>query len=158
MIEWITVIGLILFGLGLVIIEIIFIPGTTLVGLGGLAFAGFGIYLSYQYFGNATGTAVLISFAGISLVSFVVSFRSGVWKRFALKKAIRSKVNEGLSLGLQVGEKGKALSALRPIGKAEFRESVYEVSTIGNYVDVGQAVAIIRIDLNKIFVEPIKEQ
>ena len=157
MIEWITVIGLVLFGLGLVIIEIIFIPGTTFVGIGGLAFAGFGIYLSYQYFGGATGTTVLLSFAGFSIATFVISIRSGVWNRFALKKAIKSKVNEGLSFGLKIGERGKALSALRPIGKGEFGEKVLEVSTIGNYVEVGQIIQIIRIDLNKIFVEPIKE-
>lgn len=157
MIEWITVIGLVLFGLGLVIIEIIFIPGTTFVGIGGLAFAGIGVYLSYEYFGSATGTTVLILFAGFSLVIFVVSIRSGVWKRFALKKAIKSKVNEGLALELQVGERGKALSALRPVGKAEFEEGVFEVSTIGNYVEVGQIIQVIKIDINKIFVEPIKE-
>jgi len=157
MIEWITVIGLVLFGLGLVVIEIIFIPGTTFVGLGGLAFAGFGIFLSYEYFGNAIGTVVLISFAAFSVLTFVISIRSGVWKRFALKKAIKSKVNEGLSLELEIGERGKALSALRPIGKAEFGDKVFEVSTIGNYVEGGRIVEIIKIEMNKIFVEPIKE-
>lgn len=158
MIEWVTVIGLVFFGLGLVIIEIIFIPGTTFVGLGGVAFAGLGIYLSYQYFGSTIGSVVLISAAGISVVTFVISIRSGVWRKFALNKAMNSKVNEGLNLGLQIGEQGKALSALRPIGKGEFGERVLEVSSMGNYVEVGQKIQIIKIDINKILVEQIKEE
>ena len=38
MIEWMTVISLILFGLALLVAEIIFVPGTTLVGLFGFVF------------------------------------------------------------------------------------------------------------------------
>ena len=157
MVEWITVIGLILFGLALVLIEIIFIPGTTFVGLIGLSFAGFGIYFSYDYFGNSTGTAVLISFSLVSVAAFVISIRSGVWKRFALRKTITSKVNEGQIQALQVGEKGTSISALRPIGKAEFGDQVYEVTTSGNYLEAGLDIEITRIEKNKIIVEPVKQ-
>ncbi len=155
MIEWLFVIGLVLFGLGLIIVEIIFIPGITIVGIVGLIFAGFGIYLSYDYFGTSIGTTVLIATGMISLILFGVSIRSGVWSKFALKNAIKSKVNEGMALRLAEGERGITVSALRPIGKAEFNNKIYEVKTSGNFLEAGEKVKITKIQVNEIFVEQV---
>jgi len=155
MLEWLIVISLILFGLGLIIVEVIFVPGTTIVGIGGFLFAAFGVYQSFEYFGRPTGMTVMGVSVFVTVVAFMVSIRSGVWRRFALKKSIDSKVNEGLSSHLSVGDAGITVSALRPIGKAEIKEKVYEVTTIGNYLKTGEKIRIIRINLNKIYVEPI---
>ena len=155
MMEWLFVIGLVLFGLGLIIVEIIFIPGTTFVGIVGLIFSGFGIYLSYDYFGSSIGTTVLIATGIISLTLFVISIRSGVWSKFALKGTIKSKVNEGVALQLAEEEQGITVSALRPIGKAEFNNRIYEVKTSGNFLEAGEKVKITKIQINKIFVEQV---
>ena len=157
MLEWFFVIGLVLFGLSLIIVEIIFIPGTTIVGIIGLVFAGFGIYLSYDYFGSSTGTIVLVASGVISLAVFGISIRSGVWRKFALKGAIKSKVNEDLTVDLAIGDKGILVSALRPIGKAEFTNKIYEVRTTGNFLDAGKEVQITKIQVNKIYVERINQ-
>src|SRR6185295_4469726 len=55
MTEWITVISLILFGEVLIVAEIIFVPGTTLVGVLGFIFLIIGIGLSFHYFGSQIG-------------------------------------------------------------------------------------------------------
>ena len=60
MVEWLAVILLIFFGLGFIIAEIIFVPGTTLLGLFGLIFTIIGIIISYISFGAGIGTMVLI--------------------------------------------------------------------------------------------------
>ena len=54
MMEWITVLALIIFGLCLVVVEIIFVPGTTLVGVMGFLFLVAGVYLGFEYFDNTT--------------------------------------------------------------------------------------------------------
>jgi len=153
MLEWFFVVSAIMFGLGLIIIEIIFVPGTTIVGIIGLLFSIFGIYLSYDYFGPSVGNVVLTITAAITVISFVISIRSGVWEKLGLKSANLSRVNEGYNLDLNVGDEGMTISALRPVGKAEFGDKVYEVTTMGNFLGSGERVKIIKIRVNKIYVE-----
>ena len=156
MITWLVIIGLILFGLGLIIIEVIFVPGTTIVGIFGIILAGVGVYFSFTNFGNNTGTLVLVATAAVALIALAISFRTGVWKKFALKDQISSKFNEHIEITMQEGDEGVALSSLKPIGKAEINDRTFEVKTNGNYVDAGEKVKVIKIDKNKIIVEPIK--
>ena len=109
--EWITVIVLIILGLGFIIAEIIFVPGTTLLGLLGVIFAVAGIVIGYTSFGAGTGTVILIITFIIGLSTLVFGFKSGAWSKFELKSSINSKVNEAEKFGLQVGEEGIAISS-----------------------------------------------
>lgn len=154
--EWITVLALISFGLILIVVEIIFVPGTTFVGITGLISTIIGVYFSFVFFGSSIG----FGFLAFSMVLFAFAlyfgFRGKTWDRFSLKHSIRSKVNEGLTSDLQVAQRGVALSSLRPIGKAEFEGKSYEVKSHGDYVESGTAVEIIKIEVNNIYVQPIK--
>jgi membrane-bound ClpP family serine protease len=154
MVEWLTVIGLISLGAVLVMVEIILIPGTTLVGIAGMLFNLVGIYFGFEYFGATTGAVILVVALVANLVLVVYSFRMKAWERFSLKSIVEGKVNEGLHASLQVGQKGKALSALRPVGKAEFEGKTYEVRTIGAYADRGVELEIIKLEPDRIIVEP----
>lgn len=154
MFEWIIVISLILFGLALIVAEIIFVPGTTLVGVLGFLALIVGIGLSFHYFGNEIGWLTTGGAAIGSAVVFYYSFKTNVWGRFALKSSIHSKVNEGEMEGLEPGQEGIALSALRPVGKAEIGTKTYEVKTLGGYVTAGTRLRIIQIVSNQIIVEP----
>lgn len=155
MLMWIVIIALLFIGLSLIVAELVFIPGTTVVGLLGFAFAVVGIAISYKHFGNAIGLYILIGMSAVTLITLIYSFRSDSWTRFSLKTAINSKVNEGIVASLTVGEKGKTLSNLRPIGKAEFQNQPFEVKTTGEYIESGTAVRIAHIHANQIIVEPI---
>ena len=152
MLEWIAVILLILFGLGFIIAEIIFVPGTTLLGLMGLLFTIIGIVISFISFGTGIGVSVLIISAVIGLSAIIYSFKTGVWKKFALNDTNKSKFNEGEKEELQVGEEGITASSLRPMGKGDFKDKIYEVTTLGNFLNTGTKI---RIKNNKIIVEPI---
>jgi len=155
MLEWIAVILLILFGLGFIIAEIIFVPGTTLLGLMGLLFTIIGIVISFISFGTGIGVSVLIISAVIGLSAIIYSFKTGVWKKFALNDTNKSKFNEGEKEELQVGEEGITASSLRPMGKGDFKDKIYEVTTLGNFLNTGTKIRIISIKNNKIIVEPI---
>ena len=136
---------LVLLGLALVIIEVIFIPGTTLVGVAGFVSMVIGIVLSFSYYGAETGWLTLGGSTAVSGVVLYLSFRTNVWKRFALNSSIDSKVNEVEKINFIVGLEGLALSALRPVGKGEFGGNVTEVRTGGEYVDAGESIRIVKI-------------
>jgi len=157
MADWITVTILVGLGILLIIAEVIFVPGTTVVGILGFVSAVIGIFLGFEYFGSTTGWWI---FAGTSLtfgVALYLGFRGDTWNRFSLKDTSLGKFNEGYSSKLQIAERGTALSALRPIGKAEFNNKQYEVRSYGNYIDSSTEIEIVKIDGNRIYVEPLKK-
>lgn len=153
--EWITVASLIGIGLILIIVEVIFIPGTTFVGIAGFIFLIVGVAFSFNYFGREVGWMVFGSSAVLSGGLFYLAFRTNAWSRFALKSSIDSKVNEGELDSFMLGQEGIAISTLRPVGKAEINNKIVEVTTMGEYADSGTRVKIIKVLSNQIIVEPI---
>ena len=156
--EWFTIIALLIFGLILIIIEVIFVPGTTFVGIVGFGIAGFGVWQSFISFGTQTGLIVLSVSSVVAIGAIFYSFKSGVWKRFALEEKNDSKFNEGNKHTLAEGDLGIAVSALRPMGTAEFEDKLFEVRTNGNYVEVGTKVKIERLINNSIIVVPFENE
>jgi membrane-bound ClpP family serine protease len=152
---WIIILTLLLIGLMLVVVELVFIPGTTIVGLLGAVFVIAGVFIGYRHFGDTAGNYILLGVSVTLIITLVYSFRSSAWTKFALKTSMDSKVNEGLTDTLKVGDEGKTISTLRPGGRAEFNDQQYEVRTLGSYVEQNTSVKIIQLDLNTIVVEPI---
>ena len=155
MADWISVLLLILCGVVLIIIELIFVPGTTVLGILGVVAMVGGVVIAFTNFGRATGFWVLTGTILFSILALVYSLRAGTWQRFALKSKIESRVNEDEKLDLRIGMQGKLISDLRPMGTAEFLDKLYEVQTNGNYLKAGGMVEIINLADNKIVVKPI---
>ncbi len=156
MLDWLSVIILIGIGLLLIVLELIVVPGTTVVGIVGLICLAVGVYLSFQFFGVRIGWTVLVGSSVTGFGILIYTLRSRAWERFTLKRSIDSKVNEEFPLNLQVGEVGEAISALRPMGNADFNSRIVEVRSHGNYVKTGRKVQIVKIDNNIVLVEPYK--
>jgi membrane-bound ClpP family serine protease len=155
LLDWITVILLIGIGLLLIVVELIFVPGTTVVGILGFILTAVGIWISYAALGTTTGHITLAATVLVGAVAFVYSFRTDSWSRFALKDQNRGHVNEDTPHALEVGEVGKTVSALRPQGTVLFAERHHEAQTQGEFVAPNKAVRIIRIQQNKIIVEEV---
>jgi len=152
-----VIVALILAGLALLVVEVVFIPGTTVVGLIGVLFVVVGVTISYSSFGSTVGTYVLTGTGVGTALALYLSFRSGAWKKFALNTSIDSKVNEGKYAELQVGDEGVAVSTLRPMGKGEFLDKTVEVKTLGNYIDAGTKIKIVQVFSNQVIVEPLTQ-
>jgi membrane-bound ClpP family serine protease len=156
MLEWFAVLLLVGLGIIFIIVELIFIPGNTIVGVLGLISGAAGIYLGYDYFGNTIGSIILSISVLITAVSVYYSLNSNVLDKFALHNTIESKVNEDEKLcHLKEGDTGIALSNLRPVGNAEFGNQLFVVNTQGGFIDNGQQIRIIKVEGRKIFVEKV---
>lgn len=153
---WLVIALLIALGLILVIIEVVFIPGTTVIGVIGVILSVAGVIFSYTAFGSTIGFLILISTAVAMGLLLYYSFRSNSWDKFALKTSIDSKNNEGFLESFSIGEEGVCLSTLRPIGKAEFNKRVVEVASAdGSYVEEGTRVRIKEVSAAGIIVTQI---
>jgi membrane-bound ClpP family serine protease len=153
---WILILALLLIGLALIVVEVVFVPGTTIVGILGVIFLGAAIMSSYRNYGTETGFYILVGTSAVTAIALFLSFRSEAWSRFANKSSMNSKVNEGITAELALGDEGMAVSTLKPIGKVEFKGREFEVKTLGDYVDVGTKVKIVHIQANQIIVKPTK--
>ena len=157
MMEWLAVIGLIVLGVGLLVVEIIFVPGTTIVGIIGFLCSGWGIYLGYEYFGKTGGSFILIGSLVFNAFVIIYAFKSRSWERFSLKDVNSGKFNEEDKLKLKIGDKGTTISSLKPFGKAIFNDKELEVRSEGNFISENHEIEIIKIDNRKIIVKPITQ-
>lgn len=157
MLDWLTIIFLLLLGLIFLVGEVFFLPGVTIMGIIGAIFSGAGIYLSYSYFGSEVGNIVLMLTVIANASALFYSLKSGVWQKFALKKSIKSKVNEDDPIYiLNEGDVGTAKTTLRPVGDAEISGARFEVTSSKGLIDVGKPIKVVKIEGRKIFVEEIK--
>jgi membrane-bound ClpP family serine protease len=152
---WLVVALLIALGLLLVLIEIVFIPGTTVVGIVGVIMTLAGVIFGYREFGTTNGHLILSGTAVAFGLLVYYSFRSNAWSKIALKTTIDSRNNEGFLESFAVGEEGVCVSVLRPMGKAEFGKRVVEVSSLGDYIESGTRVRIKEVSVAGIIVEQI---
>ena len=116
--DWIIILILIVFGISLLIIEVIFIPGTTFVGIGGK------IYLENMLLALIILELGVVIILGMSLITIISSFIYGLkakpWEQFSLKETMTSTVNEAVGMKLKAGHVGLATSDLKPVGKGSF--------------------------------------
>mgnify|MGYP001326065872 FL=1 len=153
----IFILGLLLvIGIILILIEILFIPGTTIFGILGVISIFSSDYLSYTYYGSeiAIGYSILNSI--LSLIIIVYALKSDTWKKIALNKVHLEKVNKNKYDELKKGDLGLSSSSLKPYGKAIFGNKTYEVKSLENFIEENKKIKIINILQDKILVKTTK--
>lgn len=144
-----------LLGIGLILMvsEVLFVPGTTFVGIFGLIVSLIGI--AYAFLAFPAGTAWWISGIAIlvNLLAVIYGFRSGVWNRFSLKSSMKGGTFDARLEGLQVGLRGKTVSDLKPYGKALFEDQFLEVKSDSGFIASGEQIYIVRLENNLIIVK-----
>ncbi|WP_425638123.1 NfeD family protein [Algoriphagus yeomjeoni] len=145
--------SLLLIGLILLLAEVLFVPGTTVVGIFGLAVSLAGVAYAFLSFEPVIAWWITAVAVILNLAAIIYGFSSGVWNRFSLKTAITGGAFDGRTDRLQIGMPGKTTSDLKPIGKASFEDVVYEVKSENGFIPVETEVTIIKIENNIILVK-----
>ncbi|NVJ85699.1 MAG: NfeD family protein [Algoriphagus sp.] len=144
-----------LLGIGLVLLlaEVMFIPGTTVVGVFGLAISLAGIAYAFFTFSSELAWWITSGAVVLNLAAIIYGFRSGVWEKFSLKSSLKGGTYDDRVAGLQVGMMGKAISDIKPYGKAMFEGGIYEVKSESGFIQVDSEVTIMRIENNRVLVK-----
>ncbi len=149
---WTIIIGLIVLGLLLVLLEIFLLPGLIAGIIGGLIVI-FAIIKAYIDHGATAGTITLIATIAAFVLLMIMLFQSKTWRKLTLHDAIDSKVNIIKEDSIKVGDIGKSISRISPMGKALFNNEYFEVASNVNFIDENKAIIIVKIEGNKIFVK-----
>lgn len=148
-----VVIGLLVLGVLLLLLEIVFIPGTTIVGIGGVVILIIGIYLAY----GISATVGHLSLAGslvLVLLALGVMLKARTWERLALNDSITSKSPANVAEGtLNVGDTGITIGRLNPVGNANFGDRIVEVHSIGEFIEEDTPIEVVRISGNRVVVK-----
>jgi membrane-bound ClpP family serine protease len=147
-----SLILLLLLGLLFIAVEIVLIPGTTVVGLVGATLSVLSIGLGFYYLPSLQAWLFTGSAVGISVGLGFMGLRSKTWTRFEVKSAIGSKA-PGQSGEIQVGMTGTTSSRCNPIGQAEIENQLHEVYAIGDYLEPGISIRVERIENQYIYIK-----
>lgn len=155
--EWSILISLLILGIILIITDIIFIPGTTFVGMVGFVMLILGVYFTFHFHGSKSGNIVLLASSVFIIITTIYMFKAKTWNKIALNKIIDGKVNVLDNEVLKVGCVAIAVSDLKPMGVIEFENEQFEAESEGEYISTQSTVEIIQINNNQIIVKQIKE-
>lgn len=178
--DWLELI-LLLTGLGVIILDLFFLPtfgllgviGVILffVGLIGLMLPGLGS-ISFEFDTktfNAAGVAffnrlvwflgtLIVGLACIAVLARFVVPSFSTFKKFVLQ----GQEQEGYIAGIDhkllppLGSKGLVMSTLRPAGKVEVEGKLYDAMSTGRFIEKGAAVNVVRYEGSTLFVEEVK--
>ena len=150
--SWLLIIILIVLGLLFLLLEVLVIPGTTLAGILGFGALFVGIWQAYASKGIVAGHITLGSTIVVTIISLYFSFKTGTWKRMALKSTVEGKMDQLEGLDIKVGDIGTSISRLAPSGRAIFNNEIIEVHTFGEFIDQEKELIVISVKENKITV------
>ena len=149
------IITLILVGLVLMFAELLLVPGVGVAGLLGLISMGGSCFCAFHQYGNTVG-AIVTAVNVLLLIALIIwVLRAKTWKRMTLETNIDSKAVSSEAAVLAVGDRGKTLTRLAPMGSARFGNYVVEVKAVEGMLDPNIEVTVVLIEDNKIYVKPL---
>ena len=181
--NWIEI-AILCIGFILLMAEIFVIPGFGVAGFAGVIciFAGlFGMLVrnapdeipwpkgdhAWQVFTDGLSAYALgfILFIIVAIILAKYMDRLPILRRFVLKtsgtgeKLTISRTGEPTHRGnpIEVGQTGRAVSPLRPAGRAKFGDSIVDVVTDGAFIENGRPVSVQEVHGNRVVVSEIKE-
>ncbi|MFN8152902.1 MAG: NfeD family protein [Bacteroidia bacterium] len=142
---------LIFFGILMIVSEILFVPG-MIVGLLGGAFIIMGIGWTWQVYGSTAGMVTGISSILLTLIAIWAAFKTGFWQKFSLQDKLEGRMNVIDERDVHPGDKGAAVSSLRPMGTVKVNGKKFQASTEGEMVPPNYPVTVLRVESDKIIV------
>ncbi len=153
--SWTIILILIVAGMIFLLLEVLVIPGSTVVGVVGFILIAVGVWQSYAVYGTPAGHYVLAGTLALTVLLLGFSLRSKTWSRVMLHAEVDGRANVIEKNTVKVGDRGVTVSRLAPSGKIMINDKFYEAKTMGEFIDQQTDVKVIKIAHNQIFVQII---
>lgn len=148
-----AIVLLIVLGVILILIEFLVIPGISVAGIGGFLCLIGGVIAAYYFRGPETGNYVLLGSFILSVVTIVFAFRTKTWKKMGLNSEIDSKITPFEINKINIGDTGKAITRLNPIGKAIVNDIVCEAKSVSGIIDQNTDIVVTKVLNTQIIVK-----
>lgn len=157
--EYLIPILLQLAGVAVVIAEII-LPSAGLLTLLAMSLFGYSLYMVFQEISSMAGIAFVAADLVLIPTLVVVGIKMLVRSPVTLRTELSSKqgvTSQAPELDRYIGQKGEALTDLRPAGMAKIGDRRVDVVTRGEYVEKGFALVVVAVTGNQIVVRKSEE-
>ncbi|MBN1118042.1 MAG: NfeD family protein [Bacteroidales bacterium] len=148
------IIALIILGIVLLLIEFLVIPGITVAGIAGTLLIVGGVVSGYYFHKPPVSNYISVGTVLFIVIITGIAFKTKTWQKFGLQSTVVGHAPALEQDKFKIGDTGSTVSKLSPIGKVLINDEIIEARSMGNYVDSNTQVVIVRIEKNKIFVEP----
>ena len=156
------VVLLFLLGIGLLLLEILVIPGFGLAGVGGLAAIFASLYWSFP---DATAAFTAIGFATVATIVFGIFLlrrvpKTGIWRRIALETKLEDvgvPADDSKAPVVKEGALGRALTPLRPAGIVEIESLRVDAVSEGEFIPPGTTVQVVRVAGGRVTVRAYRD-
>lgn len=159
--EWLVpIIICMLVGVILLVVEM-FMPGFGIPGISGALLLLAGIVMTWLEYGAKVGLGMAVAVLALMGIVISISLKSvNSGKLTNSELVLKDAVNDGgkgerEEMQLLVGKEGKTLTALRPVGAAEFECGKLNVQGDSEFIEKGVNVRIIRVDGTTIYVKKV---
>jgi membrane-bound ClpP family serine protease len=152
-----TIILLILIGMLLFVVEFLLVPGVTIAGIAGFILLVGAIYFGYNSLGTPDGHYILAGTVFISILTIYFSLRSRTWKKFMLDSRIEGKVSSYAEDKVKVGDEGKTITRLNPMGKVLINGEFLEAKSTGPYIEQNKKIKVVNIKDFRVTVDLLGE-
>ena len=150
------ILALIVLGILLVVLEILVVPGTTVIGIIGGVLMGVGVILAYttqedKMVGHYTLTGTSVATVILLYWAYKV-LRS---KTYSLYDVVDGQVNVLEEGTVSIGDEGVTIGYLKPAGNAQINGHKLEVFSQDDMIAANTRIVVIKINGNKIIVKPL---
>ncbi len=168
--DWAGIV-LVLAGLGLLGVEIFYLPGITVAGVAGVLCLLGGIYLSLTnvvipqyawdydrlYDAMQSITVFVAAFFVFVWATYKLLPKTSLYGRIVLQDAqlpeagyvVQTDAQERCVIGLE----GVAETVLRPAGRGRFADKTLDVVTRGDYIESGAPIVVVEVEGNRLVVD-----
>ncbi len=154
--ELFIIILLMLFGVLFLVAELVLLPGVSVGAVLSLVSFGSAVYMAFRDFGPMTGIVVVLVVLALSAVATLLSLRAKTWQRFSLiHKVSSSCMPSPASENVRIGDRGRTLSRLSPMGRVEIGGRTFEAKSLDAYVDPKTEVEVVGFENFNVIVKTI---
>ena len=134
---------LLVLGFILLLVELFVVPGTSVIGIVGFSALVYGIIRIFLDYGTTAGWIATASVLVVCVILVVWFLKTKSWKKVMLDDKLDGKVNILDNQKIKVGDEGKSLSRLAPIGQAIFAGEIFEVQSMDGFIDQKTPVKVV---------------
>ncbi|MGM9806455.1 MAG: NfeD family protein [Candidatus Aphodosoma sp.] len=131
-------------GIAFLLLEIFFLPGISVGGVAGTAFVVAGIWYAFARLGTTAGWLALVIGTAAFGVAVWLFLKGRVLERLSLTAELKS--DDAAPAAFSVGDTGRTLSRLAPVGRALIGGTDVEVKAREQLVDAGADIVIVGFD------------
>lgn len=151
--ETLIIIGLLMLGIILFLIEIFVIPGISIAGIGAIITFFYACYYAFTEISVTAGIISIVASALCCITMLIWVIKSKALDRVALKKSINSSVDNSNERSIMVGDAGITITRLALIGMADIKGKVVEVKSADGYLNEKTNIMVDRIEGGTILVK-----